>query len=103
MRIEHHEEGGLHRYECWDDYGCSVVASAVVRMRDGHAYLQDINVGSCFRGRGVGTRLLSQIIADFGNRPLVASVFEARLPWYGRHGFEHAGRENELIKVVRWP
>ena len=103
MQIEHSAQDGVHRYECWDDYGCSVVASAVVQVQNGHAYLQDINVSPGHRGRGIGTQLLKQVIADFGDRVLVAGVFQARVQWYERHGFEQVGRENELFKVVRWP
>ena len=103
MQIERFEQEGACRYECWDDYGCSVVASAVVRKWNGHAYLQDINVSSSYRGRGIGTGLLKQILADFEGAVIVASVFEARVPWYERHGFRPAGREGNLVKVEKSP
>ena len=101
MRVEHSEENRAHRYECWDDYGCSIMASAVVLERDDHIYLEDINVGSIYRGRGVGTGLLNQILANFKDVSITANVFEARVPWYRRHGFEPVGKTNDLIKIVR--
>jgi N-acetylglutamate synthase-like GNAT family acetyltransferase len=101
MRIEHSKQNRAHRYECWDDYGCSIMASAVVLEWDDHIYLEDINVGSVYRGRGVGTGLLNRILADFKDRPVTANVFEARVPWYRRHGFEPVGKTNDLIKIVR--
>ena len=101
MRIEHSKQNRAHSYECWDDYGCSIIANAVVLERDDYIYLEDINVGSGYRGRGVGTGLLNQILADFGDRPVTANVFEARVPWYRRHGFEPVGKTNDLIKIVR--
>lgn len=94
---------GGHRYECWDDYGCSVVASAVVREHGEQACLQDINVSSSYRRRGIGTGLLKQILADFRGRTIVASVFEGRVPWYERHGFRTAGRERNLVRIERAP
>lgn len=103
MRIEHSVQDGLHRYECWDDYGCSVVASAVVLERDGYAYLQDINVGSGHRGNGIGTGLLNRILADFEGRHIIADVFEDRVPWYRKHGFEPIGKAKQLVKIVRFP
>jgi GNAT superfamily N-acetyltransferase len=103
MRIEHTIRGGLHRYECWDDYGCSIIASAVVVEEDARVCLKDINVGSSYRGRGIGTLLLKQITDDFGDIELVAEVFQDRLPWYRRHGFEPVGRTRNLTKVVRLP
>ena len=56
------------------------MASAVVLERNDHIYLEDINVGSIYRGRGVGTGLLNQILADFKDMPVTANVFEARVP-----------------------
>jgi len=56
------------------------MASAVVLERNDHIYLEDINVGSGYRGRGVGTGLLNQILADFKDMPVTANVFEARVP-----------------------
>ncbi|MEM2875320.1 MAG: GNAT family N-acetyltransferase [Candidatus Hadarchaeales archaeon] len=103
MRIESYPVGEFQRYECWDDYGCSVVASAVVERREGYAYLKDINVSSGHRGNGIGTELLNQIILDFGGMHIIADVFVDRLPWYERHGFEEIGRNSHLVKVVRYP
>lgn len=77
------------------------MASAVVLERDDHIYLEDINVGSDYRGRGVGTGLLNQILADFKDRSIIANVFEARVPWYRRHGFDPVGKMNDLIKIVK--
>jgi N-acetylglutamate synthase-like GNAT family acetyltransferase len=101
MRIDHTTENGVHRYECWDDYGCSVVASAVAVEENGHINLREINVGRSYRGRGLGTLLLEQVIADFSDRDLVASVFEERVPWYRRHGFEPVESRGGLIEVKR--
>jgi ribosomal protein S18 acetylase RimI-like enzyme len=103
MRIEHTIQDGVHRYECWDDYGCSVVASAVVVEENDRVHLKDINVGSSYRGRGIGTTLLKLITEDFGDVELVAEVFEDRLPWYRRHGFEQVERIRNLTRVVRLP
>jgi len=77
------------------------MASAVVLERDDHIYIEDINVGSIYRGRGVGTGLLNRILADFKDRPITANVFEARVPWYRRHGFEPVGKTSNLIEIVR--
>ena len=101
MRIERSIQDCAHRYECWDDYECSIMASAVVLERGKHVYLKDINVGSSYRGRGIGTKLLNQIITDFKDRQITADIFEERIPWYKRHGFEPVGRTNNLIKIVR--
>ncbi len=103
MQIERFGQEGARRYECWDDYGCSVVASAVVREHGGQVCLQDINVSSSYRGRGIGTGLLRQILTDFEGTAIVASVFGARVPWYERHGFRPAGREGNLVKIERAP
>ncbi|MEM2874785.1 MAG: GNAT family N-acetyltransferase [Candidatus Hadarchaeales archaeon] len=103
MQIETYATDESQRYECWDHYGCSIVASAVVIRRDGYAYLKDINVSSSQRGKGIGTELLSRIISDFGSMHIVADVFADRLSWYERHGFEEIGRNNHLIKIVRFP
>jgi ribosomal protein S18 acetylase RimI-like enzyme len=103
MRIESYQDEKVQRYECWDDYGCSIVGGAVVVRRDGYAYLKDINVSSGHRGNGIGTELLKLIISDFGDRHIVADVFADRLPWYERHGFEEIGREGHLVKIVRSP
>ncbi|HDI12981.1 MAG: hypothetical protein DRN83_03155 [Hadesarchaea archaeon] len=101
MQIEHSKNNGAHRYECWDDYGCSIVGSAVVIEQEDHVYLKDINVSSYYRGRGIGTRLLNRVIVDFKKKPIMADVFEARLPWYRRHGFKSVGRTDNLIKIIR--
>ncbi len=101
MRIERSIRNRAHLYECWDDYGCSIIASAVVLERDEHIYLKDMNVGSSYRGRGIGTGLLNQIISDFKDKSITADVFGARVPWYRRHGFEPIGETNNLIKIIR--
>ncbi len=101
MQIEHTIRDGVHRYLCWGDYGCSVVASAVSVEEDDHVYLKDINLGPAYRGHGIGTRLLEQIKEDFSERDLVANVFEARVPWYRRQGFEPFEMTNNLVKIVR--
>jgi len=103
MQIERFKQEGARRYECWDDYGCSVMASAVVREYGEQACLQDINVSSSYRGRGIGTGLLKQILADFKGRAIVVSVFEGRVPWYERHGFRTTGREGNLVRIERYP
>lgn len=103
MHVKHHSRGDTHRYECWGDYGCSVVAVAVVQLRGGRAHLQDISVGRGHRGRGIGSDLLKRIVADFKDRPITAKIFKARVPWYRRHGFEPVGREKELVEVARSP
>jgi GNAT superfamily N-acetyltransferase len=102
MRIEHSIQDGVHRYECWDDYGCSIIASAVVLERGEHIYLRDINVASSYRGNGIGTALLSQILADFEGRHIIADVFEDRVPWYRKHGFEPIGKVKKLIRIARF-
>ncbi|MGQ9788013.1 MAG: GNAT family N-acetyltransferase [Candidatus Hadarchaeaceae archaeon] len=101
MRIEHLQRGETHCYECWDDYGCSVIAGAVVLLREDHAYLKNINVAPHHRGKGVGSQLLARILDDFYDTVVVADIFEERLPWYRRHGFESVGKNKDLIRVIR--
>jgi len=103
MQIERFEQEGARRYECWDDYGCSVVASAVVLEHGELARLQDINVSSSYRGRGIGTGLLKQILVDFKNAVIVANVFEGRVSWYERHGFRPVGKEGDLVRIEKSP
>ena len=103
MKVEHSREASKHRYECWDDYGCSVVASAVVLEHEGYAYLQDINVCSSQRGGGIGTELLKTVLADFSEVSVIADVFEDRFPWYEKHGFEQIGRNNQLVNIIKSP
>ena len=103
MQIKRFEQEDAYKYECWDDYQCSVMASAVVRKHGKQAYLQDINVSLSYRGRGIGTGLLKQILADFEGTLIVASVFEARVPWYERHGFRPTGSEGNLVRIEKSP
>ncbi|MEM3421343.1 MAG: GNAT family N-acetyltransferase [Candidatus Hadarchaeum sp.] len=101
MQIEHTMENGVHRYECWDDYGCSVVGFAVVVEKRDFVYLKEINVGSSHRGLGIGTALLRRVIEDFSGRDLFASVFKERVNWYQRHGFETLGDKDGLTEIKR--
>jgi len=103
MQIKRFEQGDACKYECWDDYQCSVMASAVVRKHGKQAYLQNINVSSSYRGRGIGTGLLKQILADLEGMIISASVFEARVPWYARHGFMSTGSEGNLVRIEKSP
>ncbi|MDH5443522.1 MAG: GNAT family N-acetyltransferase [Candidatus Hadarchaeaceae archaeon] len=103
MQIKRFEQEDACKYECWDDYQCSVMASAVVRKHGRQVYLQDINVSSSYRGRGIGTGLLKQILADFEGTLIVASVFEARVPWYERHGFRPTSNEGNLVRIEKSP
>jgi len=102
MRIDRTDYQGSHKYKCWDEYNCSIVASAVVKRDSDHVYLQDINVGSCYRGQGIGTVLLKRIMQDFNSR-IVADVFEDRVPWYERNGFRKLGKVKNLVRVVKFP
>ena len=90
------------KYECWDVYECSIVGSAVVRIGPDHVYLQDINIASAYRGQGIGSELLHRIIEDH-DLPVVADVFEDRVPWYERNGFRRTGRARNLVRMVRNP
>ncbi|MGC8816865.1 MAG: GNAT family N-acetyltransferase [Candidatus Hadarchaeum sp.] len=101
MQIEHTMEKGVHRYECWDDYGCSVVAFAVVVEKRGYVYLKEINVGSSYRGKGIGTSLLKRVLDDFSGRDILASVFKDRVKWYQEHGFETLGEKGGLAEVKK--
>lgn len=101
MKIEHTMEKGVHRYECWDDYGCSVVAFAVVVEKRDCVYLKEINVGSSYRGLGIGTALLRRVLDDFSGRDLFANVFKDRIRWYQRYGFETLGDKGDLTEIKR--
>lgn len=83
-------------------YGCSVVGSAVVKIRADHVYLQDINIASPYRGQGIGSALLKHILSDH-DLPVVADVFEERVAWYKRNGFKKVGRVQNLIRMRRDP
>ncbi|MBC7219668.1 MAG: GNAT family N-acetyltransferase [Hadesarchaea archaeon] len=101
MQIEYTTENGVHRYECWDDYGCSVVAFAIVVEKKDCAHLMEINVGSSYRGRRIGTALLKRVIDDFSGQDIFANVFKDRVKWYQRHGFETLEEKGDLTEIKR--
>jgi N-acetylglutamate synthase-like GNAT family acetyltransferase len=104
MYTERNTSGRLCEYLVWNEYRTQVIASACVELEvDGSAVLHNINVSSGYRGNGVGTELLSQILADFSGSRIIAYVFEGRAKWYERHGFRRDGNKGSLVKVVKDP
>lgn len=104
MYTERNRSGRTREYLVWDDYQTQVIASAHVELKSGNlVLLQNINVSPSYRGNGVGSELLSQILADFNGSKIMAYVFESRAEWYERYGFRRDGNKGPLVKVVKIP
>jgi GNAT superfamily N-acetyltransferase len=71
------------------------VGFAAVLQLDGHAHLEQISVHADFAGRGVGTRLLAEVVRRAAT-PVTLLTFRD-VPWngpfYARHGFAELPRD----------
>lgn len=101
MQIDVIASEGQCEYYVWDDNFSRILAYAMIERNNGTAKIQIINVASEFRNNGVGSKLLARILEDFDEVDIFALTFEDRIAWYERHGFRIAGKEGELIKVLR--
>lgn len=101
MRIERRELGEHYKYVVWNDYGTQIVGRAILRHETEFLFLKDINIQRNLRGRGLGSELLERIYRDFEGSEIIANIFEDRLDWYNRHGFEFDDKKGQLIRVRR--
>lgn len=101
MEIERHDSGDLHKYLVWDKMGSSVVGSATLLDSRDPVLLKEISINRKLRGNGLGSELLSRIVEDFEDSAIEAEIFEARLEWYRRHGFEVEEEKEDLFRVRR--
>jgi len=101
MEIESEKQGTRKEYEIWNDYETHVIGAAIVDESGGSPSIETINIQRNRRDRGIGSKLLKEIVSDYQDAELEAWVFRARLEWYRRHGFEKEGEREELIKVRR--
>jgi ribosomal-protein-alanine acetyltransferase len=75
-----------------------IVGFACFRIVDREAELLNLAVLASFRRRGIGSRLLAQVLEEAGQRGAARIFLEVRdsnaeaLRLYQRHGFERTGR-----------
>jgi len=103
MKIEREVRDGRCKYEVWNDYRTHVIGAATIDRNSEPKELENINVHPGRRGDGVGSRLLSRILSDYDDSTIVAWVFNQRLEWYERHGFDAVENSEDLVKVKRPP
>lgn len=101
MEIETHESGDTRKYLAWDDWGSRVVGSATLHDGEEPVLLKEISISRRLRGDGLGSKLLRRIMNDFEGSTIEAEVFEARLDWYRRHGFEVVEEMDQLFRIRR--
>ncbi len=72
---------------------CGVVVGTAMAWRYGsdRAAIGLIGVAASNRGRGIGTRLVADLIADLGGRAIEACACPATLPLFRRLGFASGG------------
>ena len=103
MKIEKRDRDSKCKYIVWNDYESQVIGSATLVNSERPVYLKEINVHRNRRGKGIGSRLLKRIVSDFEDCEIVAEVFDSRLEWYRRHGFDEEEELEQLVKVRRDP
>ena len=63
------------------------IVGALVAMTDGEAtYLTDLEVNPEFRGQGIGTKLMNELIAQVGNTNIILMTADAEA-FYEKFGF----------------
>ncbi len=103
MRIERKTQGCKCEYEVWNDYKTQVIGAATIDESENPVKIETINIQRNRRDKGIGTKLLKEIISDYQKTEIIAWIFSARLEWYKRHGFKLDKKTEDLIKVRKPP
>lgn len=103
MQIERRDLEDRCKYVVWNEYGSHIIGSATLVDGDKPVLLKGINIQRNRRGRGIGSELLNRILSDFEDSEIIAEVFNARVRWYRRHGFELDEEFDQLVRVRRSP
>ncbi len=103
MKINRENLEDKCKYKVWNDYESRIIGGATLEDSSRPILLENINVQRNRRDRGIGSKLLNQILADYDNSEIVAWIFDARVNWYQRHGFEEEDQSGDLVKVRRTP
>ncbi len=77
--------------------GEQLVGFAVVGELDGQPYLEQISVSPAFMRRGIGSQLLTRVMATTGKSPWWLTTYAHvawNAPYYCRFGFEVVGDED---------
>lgn len=99
MKISRENFKDKCKYKVWNDYESRIIGGATLQDSSQPILLENINVQRNRRDRGIGSKLLNKILSDYDNSEIVAWVFEARVDWYQRHGFEKEDKSEDLVKV----
>lgn len=101
MEIKCEENGSEKCYEVWNDYKTQVIGGAVLDESGEDVAIKKINIQRNRRAHGIGSQLLEKIVSDYEDTVLKAWVFQARVNWYKRHGFQKEKENEDLIKMKR--
>ncbi len=99
MKIEREKRGCKCEYEVWNEYKTQIIGAATIDESEKPVTLETINIQRNRRDKGIGSKLLQEIIQDYQNKEIKAWIFSARLEWYKRHGFQLDKEKEDLIKV----
>lgn len=103
MEIERNEKGCKCEYQVWNDYKTQIIGAATIEESNQQVKLETINIQRNRRDKGIGSKLLQEIKSDYQDTEIIAWIFNARLNWYKRHGFQPDEKTKDLIKVRNPP
>ncbi len=103
MEIVRNTKGTKCEYKIWNDYKTQIIGSATIDEKNQPVTLETINIQRNRRDKGIGSQLLQEIISDYQNTEIIVWIFNARLDWYKRHGFQTDKKREDLIKVRKPP
>ncbi|MEM3465819.1 MAG: GNAT family N-acetyltransferase [Candidatus Jordarchaeales archaeon] len=86
--VECNVEDSVFEYRVYDDYGISIIAYARVLRTEEWAEIKVINVNREYRGRGIGSILLTRIVKDHSNCTIIVETFKYLIDWYKRFNFK---------------
>jgi len=101
MYIERREIENGYCYDVWNINYAGVIASARVLEERDYVVISNINVNREYRGNGIGSKLLEQIISDFEGKDIMLWCFKDRVKWYEKHSFVIECRDNDIVKLCR--
>ncbi len=101
MYIERREIENGYCYDVWNINYAGVIANARVLEERDYVVISNINVNREYRGNGIGSKLLEQIISDFEGKDIMLWCFKDRVKWYEKHSFVIECRDNDIVKLCR--
>lgn len=101
MYIERREVENGYCYDVWNTNYAGVIANARILEKGDYILISNINVNREYRGIGIGTKLLKQIISDFKDRDIILWCFRERIEWYKKFSFEVENEDNNIIKLCK--